>query len=117
MATLPPFEFSIKYVLYILAVTMTSLLMIIIGGWVKERFQKKGLRFQFANKSKFRKKFWGFILFIVAIFLLGWMGERLQNAVYNYLLKNAATTITGIIVAILITWFLYDWLVWRKNQD
>lgn len=116
MAT-PAFSLSLDYFLYILAVTITSLLMILIGGWVKNRFQKKGLRFQFANKSRFRRKFWGFVLFIVAIFLLGWMGERLQNSVYSYLEQNAATSITGIIIALLVAWFLYDWLVWRKNKD
>ena len=76
MATLPPFSFTISYFLYILAVTITSLLMIIIGGWVKDRFQKKGLRFRFAQKSRFRRKFWGFILFIVAIFLLLAVNDR-----------------------------------------
>jgi MFS family permease len=117
MAQLPPFSFSIGYMMAILAVTITSLLMIIIGGWIKDRFQKKGLRFRFANKSMLRKKATGFLLFIIAIFLLGWMGERLQLAVYNYLMQNAASSITGIIIALLVAWFLYDWLVWRKNMD
>lgn len=117
MATLPPFSLSVSYFLSILAVTITSLIMIVIGGWVKDRFQKRGLRFQFANKTRWRRKLFGFFLFIVAIFLLGWMGERLQLAVYKYLMQNAASSITGMVVAVLVAWFLYDWLVWRKGQE
>jgi hypothetical protein len=109
-------EFSVAYLLYILAITLTSLLMIIIGGWIRDRLQKGGLRFRFAQKSNFRKKLTGFFMFIIAIFLLGWMGERLQAAVFDYLVQNIATSIVGFIVVILITWFLYDWLVWRKNN-
>jgi len=112
----PSFSFTLSYFLYILAVTLTSLLMILIGGWVKNRFQKGGLRAGFANKSTFRKKLFGFVLFIIAIFLLGWMGERLQNSLFLYLEKNVASNIIGVLFAVLAAWLLYDWLVWRKEH-
>jgi len=90
--------------------------MIILGGWVTARFQKGGLRFAFANKSTFRKKFFGFLLFIVGIFLLGWFGERLQQTVYSFVKGGAAQGITSILVAFLVAWLMYDWLVWRKHN-
>jgi hypothetical protein len=116
MATLPPFSFTLDYFLFILAITISTLLMLIFGGWIQRRMQKGGLKFGFANKSTFRRKFFGFLLFIVAIFMTGWLSERLQSSVFNYLKQNAATSITGLLVAVLIAWFMYDWLVWRKQN-
>jgi uncharacterized membrane protein len=116
MADLPEFSFSVAYTMFILAVVMSSLLMLFIGGWIKDRMQKGGLRFGFAKKTTFRKKFFGFFLFIIAIFLVGWMGERLQSSLYDYLMHNAATSISGIIIAILICWFMYDFFVWRRGM-
>lgn len=109
------FAFSFEYFIFVMAVTITSLFMIIFGGWVKTRFQKGGLRFQFANKSKFRRKFFGFVLFIVSIFMLGFLSERLQNAMFDYFKNRVATSIGGIVIILVVAWFLYDWLVWRKN--
>ena len=51
------------------------------------------------------------------IFLLGWMSSRLQSAVYDSLKQSIATGITGFALALIIAWFLYDFLVWRKNQE
>src|SRR5687768_11145470 len=99
MATLPTFSFTLAYFTYILAVTIATLLMIILGGWVTNRLQKGGLRFRFANKSNLRRKFFGFLLFIFAIFLTGWMSERLQRSLYEYLQQNIVTGITGFVVA------------------
>jgi hypothetical protein len=114
---LPQFSFTLDYFLYILAVTINSLLMIIIGGWMKERMQKGGLRFGFANRSRFRRKIFGFLLFILAIFILGFLSERLQVALLNYLKTNVATNILGLCIAVLVAYMLYDWLVFRKNRD
>lgn len=114
MATLPPFSISSSYFLYILAVTIGSIAMMVVGGWIRERLQRNGLRYRFARKSKFRRHFFGFLLFIIAIFLLGWMGERLQSAVYNYLIKNAASSITGIILAVVFAFIMYEIFVWGK---
>jgi amino acid permease len=113
---LPAFELSVSYLLAVIAVTMTSLIMMIFGGWMRERMQKGGLRFRFAKKTRFRRKLTGFLLFIVAIFLLGWLSERLQIAIHDYLSRSAGTTISGIAVALLVTWFMYDWFVYRKNR-
>jgi hypothetical protein len=114
MATLPEFSWSIGYVMFIIAVAISSIIMIFIGGWVKGRMEKGGLRFGFAQKSKFRRKLSGFFLFIGAIFLVGWLGERLQQSLYAYLMQNAASSITGIVIALLVCWFMYDLFVWRK---
>jgi hypothetical protein len=116
MVSGPAFSFSLDYFIFVLAVTLNSLLMIIIGGWMTARFQKGGLRFGFANKSTFRKKFFGFFLFIIGIFLAGFLSERLQSTILTYLRRNATTSIAGIIIAVLAAWFLYDWLVWRKHN-
>lgn len=117
MATLPPFSLTVDYFVFILAVTISTLLMIVFGGWIQARLQKGGLRFGFANKSNFRRKFFGFLLFIVAIFLTGWLSERLQNAVFTYLKQNVATSITGLLASLLVAWFLYHWLVWKKHNS
>jgi ABC-type spermidine/putrescine transport system permease subunit II len=116
MATLPTFSFTIAYFVFILAVTISTLLMIIFGGWITSRLQKGGLRFGFANKTTLHRKFFGFLLFIIAIFLAGWLSERLQNAIYMYLQQNVATSISGLAIAFLVAWVLYDWLVWRKHN-
>jgi biotin transporter BioY len=112
--TLPSFSLTVSYFMFILAVVLTSMLMLFIGGWIKDRMQKGGLRFGFAQRSKFRRKFFGFLLFVIAIFLVGWLSERLQNTVYQYLMQNAASSATGIIIAMLLCWFMYDFFVWRK---
>jgi hypothetical protein len=115
MATeLPAFSFSIAYLLLIIAITITTILMLVMGGWMKGRLQTGGLRFGFAQKSTIRRRLFGFLLFILAIFLLGWLTERLQSAVYNYLLQNAATSITGVIAAIVFAYLMYEIFVWRK---
>jgi uncharacterized protein YacL len=116
MATLPPFSFSIAYFTFILSVTLTSLTMILIGGWITRRLQKGGLRFRFANKSTFSKKFFGFLLFICAIFTFGWLSERLQSSLYQYLQQNVAQGVSGIVISLLIAYFMYDWIVWRKHN-
>jgi hypothetical protein len=114
---LPPFSFTVDYFAFILSVTIASLLMMILGGWITNRMQKGGLRFAFANKSTVRKKFFGFLLFVTGIFLLGWLSERLQQTVFSYVKGGTAGSITSIIVAFVIAWFMYDWLVWRKHNS
>lgn len=108
---------SFEYVVFVLTVTLTSLLMIVFGGWVKNRLQKGGLRFGFARKSRLHRKFFGFLLFIIAIFLTGLLSERLQSALFSYLKTNVATSITGICVVFLVAWILYDVLVWRAHNN
>ena len=113
-ATLPPFSLSAGYFLYILAVTIGSIFMLVIGGWIKERLMSRGLRFRFAHKSRIRKHLFGFLLFIVAIFLLGWMSERLQATLYSYLMQNAASSITGIILSVVFAFVMYEIFIWGK---
>ncbi|HIH24214.1 TPA: hypothetical protein HA251_04230 [Candidatus Woesearchaeota archaeon] len=110
------FAFTTSYLVTVFAVTIATLLMMIFGGWVTNRIQKGGLRFGFANKTRFHRKFWGFVLFIITIFLLGFLSERLQQTLYNYFKIHFTTSITGIIVMFLVAWFLYDWLVWKKHN-
>jgi hypothetical protein len=110
------FSFTYQYLNYVFAVTIASLFMIVFGGWVQTRLHKGGLRFAFANKSKYHRKLTGFILFIVSIFLLGFLSERLQQSLYNYFQYRVATSIIGIILILVVAWFLYDWLVWRKHN-
>ncbi len=51
--------------------------------------------------------------------ILAQVGEdgRLQSTILTYLQQNVATSITGICIAVLAAWFLYDWLVWRKHHN
>jgi hypothetical protein len=110
------FAFTTDYLVFVFAVTITSLLMLIFGTWVKNRFQRGGLRFGFANKTRLHRKFWGFVLFIASIFLLGFLSERLQQTLYNYFRLELATSVSGILIIFLIAWFLYDWLVWKRHE-
>ncbi len=111
------FAFSLDYFYFVMAVTITSLFMIIFGTWVRNRFQKGGLKFQFANKSKFRRKFFGFILFIISIFLLGFLSERLQSSLQNYFKVHIATSVVGICIIFGVAWLLYDWLIWKEHNN
>lgn len=116
VAVLPPFSLSASYFLYILAVTISAIFMLVVGGWIRERLMSRGLRFRFAHKSRIRKHLFGFLLFIVAIFLLGWMSERLQATMYDYLMQNAATSVTGIIISIIFAFIMYEIFVWGKYR-
>lgn len=108
MATLPPFSFSAGYFLFILSVTLTSLGLVAVGGMIKSVFKRKTF-------PTFRKKIIIFPLFIIGIFVMGWLTAKLQQLVLVYLEKNVATSITGLLIALTVTWFLYDWAVWRKS--
>jgi uncharacterized membrane protein len=113
-STLPPFSFTVAYLLLIIAITISTIIMVVVGGWMKDRLQKGGLRFGFAKKSVLRRRLFGFLLFIVSIFLLGWLSERLQNSVYNYLMGSAGNSIVGVIVALAFAYLMYELIIWRN---
>jgi hypothetical protein len=116
-SALPPFSFSIGYFMLILAITISTIIMLVLGAWIKDRLQKSGLRFGFAQKSKIRRRLFGFFLFVIAIFLLGWMSERMQSTVYNLLMQNAASSISGVVIAVFFAYLMYEIFVWRKYNN
>jgi small-conductance mechanosensitive channel len=100
--------------MFILAITISTIIMLVMGGWMRGRLQKGGLRFGFAQKSVIRRRLFGFLMFIVAIFLIGWLMERLQATVYALLMQSAATGITGVLFAFGFSYLMYEIFVWRK---
>lgn len=99
-----PFEI----LLVVLSVTLTTLGLLTLGGFVKWFFGRH------KHNASFRKKFWIFPLFIIGIFAIGAISALTQQLVYAYLKQNVATSITGLAVALLVAWFLYDWTIWRR---
>lgn len=110
MASLPEFTSTGEYLLAILSVTLTTLGLLAIGGIAKAFFSSH------RQAPSFRRKLWFFPLFIIGIFAIGWLSAAAQQAVLAYLKQNAATSISGILIAILVAWFLYDWVVWRSRR-
>jgi hypothetical protein len=109
----PAFSFTTEYFLFVLAVTLNALFIMVIGGWIQDRLQKRGLRM---GRSTLRKRFWGFMLFIISVLLVGFLSERLQAVIFSYLQQNAATNIIGIVGAVVIAYVLYEWLILRKVE-
>lgn len=91
-------ELSISYFMFVLAVTLTTILAIGVGGMLRKRARPK---------RTFKAKVLGFIVFIIGILLFGWLMERLQGWLHTYLLQNYATSISGILFALVGVWVLY----------
>jgi hypothetical protein len=101
-----PFE----YVVFVLSVTLTTLGLLTLGGVVKWFFGRH------KAYPTFRKKFWLFPLFVVGIFVMGWVSAQAQQLMYLYLKQNVVTSVTGFAAALLVAWFLYDWAIWRSSR-
>ena len=99
-----------EYFVFILSVTLTTLGLLTVGGIGKWFFGKH------KRAPTFRKKFWFFPLFIVGIFAIGWLSAQMQQLLFLYLKQNVVTSLSGLIVAVLVAWFLYDWAIWRSSR-
>jgi hypothetical protein len=109
MVALPQAGTPFEYALFVLSVTLTTLILLALGGIGKWFFSHH------KHNATFRKKFWIFPLFIASIFLMGWLSSLAQTFMYAYLKQNIATSISGLAIAVLIAWVLYDWAVWRRG--
>ncbi len=110
MVLIPEAATPFEYVLLVLSVTLTTLILLTIGGVGKWFFGRH------KRIPTFRKKFWFFPVFIVGIFAMGALSALAQQAMYAYLKQNVATSISGFAVAALVAWFLYDWTIWRSGR-
>lgn len=110
MVSLPTLETPGEYLLVILSVTITTLGLLTLAGILRSVFGRH------KTGATFRKKFWFFPIFVIGIFAMGWVSATAQEIVYAYLQQNVATSISGLIVAILVAWFLYDWAIWRSGR-
>jgi hypothetical protein len=108
MAQLPEFSLTLAYFLFLLSVVITTVGLVAVGGIAKWAFWRP-------SHARIGKKLLFFPLFIVGIFAVGWLSERAQQGVYEYLLENAARGIPFLIGTIALAWVLYDWVVWRKG--
>lgn len=99
---------SVDYFLFVLSVTLTTLGLLFLGSIARSMKSRR--------PAGFKKKLLIFPLFIAGIFLIGWATERIQQGLYTYLQQNAATSISGIVIALLVAWLLYDIVIWRRKQ-
>lgn len=110
MVALPEFSSPAEYALFILSVTLTTLILLVIAGLGKALFGRH------KSTATFRRKFWFFPFFVIGIFAMGWISATAQKYVFAYIQTNVATSIYGVIVAVLVAWFLYDWAIWRNKN-
>ena len=93
----------IDEILQLLAVVIVTLGPVAVGSLLRSR-----------RRPSFKKKLILFPVFVLGLVALGVVSSYLQEAVYTYLKQNVATSISGFIVVVLIAWFLYDFVLWRK---
>jgi hypothetical protein len=108
-ATLPDFSLTTDYFLFILSVTLTTLALLTLGGFARGMFKSHG-------RHTISQKLFFFPLFVVGIFAMGWFTGKIQELMLAYLKQNAASSITGLCIAVVIAWFLYDWVLWRRGS-
>jgi len=94
--------------IFILSVTITTLGLITLGGVLKALFRSR-------SKPGFQKKLFWFPFFIGGLFVAGWLSGLVRQGVQTYLEQNVATSISGMAISVLVAWFLYDWVFWRKR--
>lgn len=101
-------EWTPDYPLFVLSVIITGLGLVTVGGVLKSFFAKSA-------KPTFKKKLAFFPLFIIGVLAVGWLSERIQLGLYTYLRASVATSVSGIVIAFIVAWLLYDWVLWRKR--
>lgn len=104
---MPSFGPTPEYLLFLLSVIITTLGLITVGGLLRGVFRSR-------YRARFRKKLLFFPVFVIGLFAIGWLSERLQQWLFAYLKQNVATSLSGLFIAILIAWLLYDWVFWRR---
>ncbi len=105
---IPAIATPFEYVVFVLAVTLTTLGLLFVGGIGKWFFGRH------KQQPTFRKKFWFFPIFIIGIFVMGWVSAQVQNLMFAYLKQNVATSVSGFVIALVVAWVLYDWAIWRR---
>jgi len=88
------------------ALVLSALVLLFLGSIARSVRRKR--------HASFSKKILFFPLFVIGIFVIGWFSEYLRAWMYAFLQQSGFTSITGILFTVVVTWFLYSWVFWRR---
>ena len=98
----------------IISLGITSCVFVFLGGFLFKNV-RGGIKIPILYGGRFVNKMIAFVVFIISIYLLGWGSLQIQEKIRNFMLINQENLLIGIIIPLLIFYFIFDQIFYKNR--